>query len=216
MLRTGAAMIAMGAEIEQIGAGRWQVTGVGERGLSAPSAPLDFGNSGTGSRLIMGVIAGHAITAEMTGDASLCARPMNRILTPLRQMGVQDTAARDGRFPFALTGPGNLSAIDYAPPQASAQVKSAILLAGLRARGTTLIREAKPTRDHTERMLRGFGVEVLTQRTNGGRVISLEGGQALSAIQTGIPGDPSSAAFLLAAGLISPNGEVIDRKCDVE
>ena len=123
VLRTGAAMAALGATVTQTGPGQWQVTGTGERGLTSPAAPLDFGNSGTGSRLMMGLMAGYELSAELCGDASLSARPMNRILAPLRLMGLTDTAKPDGRLPFRLTGTRALKAITYAPPQASAQVK---------------------------------------------------------------------------------------------
>ncbi|MCA8903016.1 MAG: 3-phosphoshikimate 1-carboxyvinyltransferase [Hyphomonas sp.] len=209
VLRTGTAMAALGADVKRLGGGDWEVTGVGARGLSSPADVLDFGNSGTGSRLMMGVMAGHALTASLTGDKSLCSRPMNRILTPLRQMGLTDTAAPDGRLPFAITGSKTLKAITYAPPQASAQVKSAVLLAGLSANGTTIVEEAKPTRDHTERMLRGFGAEVGVERAAGQPVrISIRGGQRLHAIDADIPGDPSSAAFLVAAGILSSDGDV--------
>ena len=210
VVRTGQAMAAMGASVERLGDGHWRVIGVGAAGLSSPTGALDFGNSGTGSRLIMGVMAGHDLTVDIIGDASLSARPMNRILIPLRQMGASDTAGEDGRLPFTLTGSHKLQAITYAPPHASAQVKSAVLLAGLNASGTTIVEEAKPTRDHTERMLRGFGVDVTTKREAGGpRRVSLQGGQSLTASDTAIPGDPSSAAFLVAAGLISPKGNVV-------
>ena len=210
VLRTGAAMQALGATVARTGAGQWEVTGTGARGLTSPAAALDFGNSGTGSRLMMGLMAGYALTAELCGDASLSARPMNRILTPLRQMGLTDTAEPHGRLPFRLTGSAALQAITYAPPQASAQIKSAVMLAGLNAHGTTIVEEAKPTRDHTERMLRGFGAEVgVTRGAGQARTISLLGGQKLSGIEAAIPGDPSSAAFLIAAGLISPDGNVL-------
>ncbi|MCA8898905.1 MAG: 3-phosphoshikimate 1-carboxyvinyltransferase [Hyphomonas sp.] len=209
VLRTGAAMAALGAQVKQLGGGIWEVTGVGEKGLESPIDILDFGNSGTGSRLMMGVMAGHDLTASLTGDKSLCSRPMNRILTPLRQMGLIDTAGPDGRLPFSITGTRALQAIIYAPPQASAQVKSAVLLAGLSANGTTVVEEAKPTRDHTERMLRGFGAEVGVERRPGEPVrISIRGGQRLQAIEADIPGDPSSAAFLVAAGILSAHGDV--------
>ena len=209
VLRTGQAMAALGAEVKQLGGGDWEVTGVGAKGLSSPAGVLDFGNSGTGSRLMMGVMAGYDLTAELTGDTSLCSRPMNRILTPLRQMGLKDTAAPDGRLPFSITGSAALQAISYAPPQASAQVKSAVLLAGLNAVGTTMVEEAKPTRDHTERMLRGFGAEIGVKREPGEPVrISIRGGQRLSAIEADIPGDPSSAAFLVAAGILSAGSDV--------
>ncbi len=209
VLRTGQAMSALGADVKRLGGGAWEVTGVGAKGLSSPDGVLDFGNSGTGSRLMMGVMAGHDLTAELTGDKSLSSRPMNRILTPLRQMGLKDTAGPDGRLPFSLTGSKTLQAITYAPPQASAQVKSAVMLAGLSAVGTTIVEEAKPTRDHTERMLRGFGAEVGIERKPGEPTrISVPGGQVLRAIEAAIPGDPSSAAFLVAAGILSPASDV--------
>lgn len=208
--RTGEVMAALGAGVEQIGAGQWRVTGVGAKGLSEPSNALDFGNSGTGARLVMGVLAGFGFSSELRGDESLSARPMNRVLTPLRQMGITDTAGPNGTFPFSMTGSKQLKAIDYAPPIASAQVKSCIMLAGLNAQGTTIVREEKATRDHTERMLRGFGVDVKTERSEKGRIVSLAGGQALTAIETQIPGDPSSAAFLVAAALISGGDVGVD------
>ncbi|MDP1556919.1 MAG: 3-phosphoshikimate 1-carboxyvinyltransferase, partial [Hyphomonas sp.] len=153
VIRTGLAMAALGAEVACTGPGAWEVRGVGEAGLTSPKDVLDFGNSGTGSRLMMGVMAGFELTAALTGDASLSSRPMNRVLGPLREMGLRDTAGPDGRLPFSLTGSSALKGIRYTPPQASAQVKSAVLLAGLNALGTTTVVEAKATRDHTERML---------------------------------------------------------------
>ena len=209
VLRSGQVMAALGAHVESLGAGAWEVTGVGPTGLTSPAETLDFGNSGTGSRLMLGVMAGYPLTAELTGDESLCSRPMNRVLTPLREMGLTDTASADGRFPFSITGRADLSAISYAPPQASAQVKSAVLLAGLNASGTTTVIEAKATRDHTERMLRGFGARVDVTRDDTAQHISIAGGQGLSAIEAAIPGDPSSAAFLIAAGILSPDGDVM-------
>ncbi|MCI4645165.1 MAG: 3-phosphoshikimate 1-carboxyvinyltransferase [Hyphomonadaceae bacterium] len=210
VLRTGQAMAAMGAEVEQISPGHWRVMGVGKRGLKSPAAELDFGNSGTGSRLIMGVVAGYPITARFTGDASLKKRPMNRILNPLREMGFGDDAGPEGLLPFTLTGSGELKAMDYTLPMASAQVKSAVLLAGLNAKGTTIVHEPRATRDHTERMLRGFGAEVKVVTSPGGaRSIAIEGGQTLTALDASIPGDPSSAAFLATAALISPAGDVM-------
>jgi 3-phosphoshikimate 1-carboxyvinyltransferase len=209
VLRTGAAMAALGATVERTGAGTWTVTGVGGKGLSSPARPLDFGNSGTGSRLMMGVMAGYPVKASLIGDESLSKRPMNRVLKPLSEMGLVHTAGETGRLPFSLQGRRPLKPITYAPPQASAQVKSAILLAGLGAEGETIVREAKPTRDHTERMLRGFGVTVReTLVESGANEIALKGMQALHAIEAAIPGDPSSAAFLIAAGLLSPQGDV--------
>lgn len=210
VLRTVEAMRALGARADRLSPGHWQIEGVGEQGLKAPSDPLDFGNSGTGSRLVMGALAGFAIEAQFTGDASLCARPMNRILEPLRQMGIRDTADASGRLPFSIRGSGELSAISYALPVASAQVKSAVLLAGLHGDGVAQVTEPRPTRDHTERMLRGFGVEVCAAPGEGaGRNVSLAGGQRLLAQDTSIPGDPSSAAFLAAAAIISPHGDVM-------
>ncbi len=210
VLRTVDAMQALGAVTQQLGRGHWRIEGVGARGLRSPASRMDFGNSGTGSRLLMGAMAAFEIEAELTGDESLCARPMNRVLVPLRQMGLRDTADEGGRLPFSIRGSAELSAIDYTTPVASAQVKSAVLLAGLNAHGTTVLREARATRDHTERMLRGFGASVsATSEPDGGRVISIAGGQRLVAQETSIPGDPSSAAFLAAAAMISPDGDVM-------
>lgn len=208
VLRTGAAMRAMGAGVKQEGGGRWRVEGVGAGGLAAPAEALDFGNSGTGSRLIMGVVAGQGVTARFAGDESLSARPMNRILAPLRQMGLNDDAGEAGQLPFTLHA-SELDGIDYTLPMASAQVKSAVLLAGLGAQGTTVVREPKVTRDHTERMLKGFGVTLDISRAPELRTVAVAGGQQLRAIETAIPGDPSSAAFLVAAGLVSPDGNVL-------
>jgi 3-phosphoshikimate 1-carboxyvinyltransferase len=210
VIRTGLAMAAMGSEVACTGPGAWEVRGVGRKGLASPKDGLDFGNSGTGSRLMMGVMAGFDLTAELSGDASLSSRPMNRVLNPLREMGMKDTAGPDGRLPFALTGSSALKGIRYAPPQASAQVKSAVLLAGLNAAGTTTVVEAKATRDHTERMLQGFGAKLGFKVAPGGTAeISIEGKQPLFALDTAIPGDPSSAAFLIAAGILSPQGDVM-------
>lgn len=210
VIRTGRAMSALGAEVANTGPGAWEITGVGEQGLSSPAGELDFGNSGTGSRLMMGVMAGFELTAALTGDASLSSRPMNRVLRPLREMGLKDTAGPEGRLPFTLTGSSELKAIRYAPPQASAQVKSAVLLAGLNAVGTTAVVEARATRDHTERMLQGFGVKLgFTTAPGGATEISIEGKQPLFALDAAIPGDPSSAAFLIAAGILSRQGDVL-------
>lgn len=208
VLGTLAACRACGADVETLGTGHYRVRGVGAAGLSQPSGALDFGNSGTGVRLMMGVVAGHPVTAEFIGDASLSSRPMGRVLDPLVQMGAK-AQSNGGKLPVRLTG-GALHAIDYAPPVASAQVKSALLLAALRAEGTTRITEVKPTRDHTETMLNGFGVRVVRSRTPQGlSVVNLTGGQHLIATDVSVPGDPSSAAFAIAAALISPKGEVI-------
>lgn len=209
VLRTGAAMNALGAEVRQVAPGHWRVAGVGTRGLSS-AGTLDFGNSGTGSRLIMGVVTPYSVMAGFDGDASLRRRPMNRVLEPLRQMGLRDSAGPDGLLPFTLWCGDSVHGIDYAPGVASAQVKSAILLAGLNAQGVTRVSEARKTRDHTEKMLRGFGASLRQSPTaGGGQVIEISGGQLLHAVSGAVPGDPSSAAFLAAAAIISPKGEVL-------
>ena len=208
VIRTGQAMAALGANVAQLSERVWQVEGVGEAGLTSPAKPLDFGNSGTGSRLMMGVMAGYELTASLIGDASLSSRPMKRITAPVSQMGARFETSQGDRLPLTLHGTSSLQAIDYAPPHASAQVKSAILLAGLRAEGITRVREARMTRDHTERMLAGFGAELSITREAGVRTVAIAGGQSLQARDTSVPGDPSSAAFLIAAALISPKGDV--------
>lgn len=208
VLNTAKAVKALGAGVARTGQGAWTVEGVGPRGFASPASDLDFGNSGTGARLMMGLVAGHDVTATFTGDASLSSRPMERVLKPLREMGLRAETAAGGRLPAVLTG-GRLKAIRYAPPEASAQVKSAIMLAGLRADGVTVVEEKEATRDHTERMLRAFGVEVdVAERAEGGPVVSVQGGQALRAIKgASVAGDPSSAAFAIAMALIAGEGE---------
>jgi 3-phosphoshikimate 1-carboxyvinyltransferase len=209
VLNTGKAVAALGARVERLGRGEWRVEGVGAAGFRSPAGDLDFGNSGTGARLMMGLVGGHAVKARFIGDASLSSRPMERVLKPLRLMGVAAETAEGGRLPVVLTG-GGLKAIRYAPPEASAQVKSAVLLAGLRAEGVTVVEEREATRDHTERMLGAFGVTVdVAPRDGAGPVVSIRGGQALTAVaQASVAGDPSSAAFALAAALIAGEGEV--------
>lgn len=209
VLNTGRVMAALGADVERVGDGAWQVKGVGEAGLQSPSVDLDFGNSGTGSRLMMGVVAGYPITARFIGDESLSGRPMGRVLDPLSEMGISYDAADGKRLPLVLTGKRDLNAITYTPPHASAQVKSCILLAGLNAQGVTEVREPRITRDHSERMLRGFGAEVLSTNDGDANLVSIQGGQSLEAQETIVPGDPSSAAFLAAAAMISPRGGVV-------
>jgi 3-phosphoshikimate 1-carboxyvinyltransferase len=168
---------------------------------------IDCGNAGTGVRLIMGAAAGFDFTATFTGDASLRKRPMGRVLEPLKAMGAHYHAAEGGRLPLTLTG-GNLRAIDYRLPMASAQVKSAVLLAGLQAHGQVTVIEPQATRDHTERMFRAFGVKIDVLDTPEGRVIRMAGGQPLSGTSVFVPGDPSSAAFPLVAALITPGSSV--------
>ena len=207
VLDTARAVAALGAGVERMAPGDWRVTGVGPAGFRSPKDDLDFGNSGTGVRLMMGLIGGHDVSVRCIGDASLSSRPMERVLKPLREMGVRAQTAPGGKLPVHLEG-GNLKAIRYAPPEASAQVKSAVLLAGLRASGTTIVEEREATRDHTERMLRAFGVSVtIESRATGGPIVSLAGGQKLTGIDAAVAGDPSSAAFAIAAGLIAPEGE---------
>ncbi|MEL6665199.1 MAG: 3-phosphoshikimate 1-carboxyvinyltransferase, partial [Pseudomonadota bacterium] len=209
VLNTGRVMAALGADVERLGEGAWRVTGVGERGLQSPKIDLDFGNSGTGSRLMMGVVAGYPIEARFIGDESLSGRPMGRVLDPLTEMGVTYEASEGKRLPLTLKGRSDLSAMSYEPPHASAQVKSCILFAGLNAEGETQVRESRITRDHSERMLRGFGAEVRSQRDSAANLVSIRGGQTLIAQETIVPGDPSSAAFLAAAAMISQRGGVV-------
>jgi 3-phosphoshikimate 1-carboxyvinyltransferase len=203
--RTAAAMAAFGAHVERQGEGRWRVTGRG--GFAEPGDVIDCGNAGTGVRLIMGAAAGFDLSAGFTGDASLRGRPMNRVLTPLGQMGARWLAREGGRLPLTLHG-GGLAAIDYRLPVPSAQVKSAVLLAGLNADGQTRIVEPEPTRDHTERMLRAFGARVEVEDTSEGRDVRLDGGQRLEGARIRVAGDPSSSAFPLVAALITPGSAV--------
>lgn len=207
VMSTAAAMRAMGATIMRDDTGMWHVTGVGARGLQAPAHTLDMGNSGTSARLLSGIVAGYDIQVSMTGDASLQKRPMKRVIEPLSQMGARFDAAEGGRMPLVIHG-GHLQGIDYDVPVASAQVKSAILLAGLKANGTTRVREPVQSRDHTERMLAAFGGQC-TVGADGW--MSVQGGQMLTAPADviAIPGDPSSAAFLIVAALLVPDSHVL-------
>lgn len=207
ILATAAAMRAFGATVtrEDGHDGRWTIEGVGTDGLRSPAAPVDCGNAGTGVRLIMGAAAGHAVAATFTGDTSLRSRPMNRVLDPLRLMGVEAEAQEGGRLPCTIRSDGRLQAIDFSPPKASAQVKSAILLAGLRADGTTTVRERHPTRDHSETMFEAFGVPV----TRAGSAVSITGPAHLRGTHVDVPGDPSSAAFGVVAGLIVPGSNIV-------
>ncbi len=207
VINTARAVAALGAEVARTGPGAWTVKGVGASGFRAPAGDLDFGNSGTGARLMMGLVGGHDVSARFVGDASLSSRPMERVLKPLRLMGVVADTSPGGRLPARISG-GRLKAVAYAPPEPSAQVKSAILLAGLRADGVTIVEEREATRDHTERMLRAFGVDVQVEaRAGAAPVVSVRGGQMLKGMQAAVAGDPSSAAFAIAAGLAA-DGEV--------
>lgn len=207
VLNTAKAVTALGAPAVKTG-DIWVVTGRGTNGLAQPDGPLDFGNAGTGTRLMMGIIAGHDITVEMTGDASLSRRPMRRVLDPLKRMGLEVTPEGKETLPLTIRGSGRLLPIEYTLPVASAQVKSAILLAGLNAAGATTVIEKEPTRDHTERMARAFGAEVVTEVKDGATRITVTGEAELTGRDVTVPGDPSSAAFLVAAALIVPGSDV--------
>ena len=204
-LATVAAFRAMGVEIEGPERGCLTIHGVGLQGLTAPQAPLDMGNSGTSIRLLSGILAGQSFATTLTGDISLQKRPMGRVINPLTQMGAVIHSAEEGRPPLQIEGDHALRGIHYDLPMASAQVKSCVLLAGLFAQGRTSVTEPAPTRDHTERMLRGFGYNV--QRENG--VISLEGGGELTATDIDIPADISSAAFFLVGASICPGADLL-------
>lgn len=209
VLRTAAAMRALGATVEQIGPGAWRVAGRGVGGLVEPADVLDMGNSGTAARLLLGLLSGHPIFAVMTGDASLRRRPMKRVTDPLAATGAQFWTREGGRLPLAVRGATDPLPIDYVLPVASAQVKSACLLAGLCAPGTTQVVEPEPTRDHTENMLRHFGATVSVEDTAEGRVVRLEGQPELVAAPVQVPGDPSSAAFPIVAALLVPGSRVV-------
>jgi 3-phosphoshikimate 1-carboxyvinyltransferase len=208
VLNTAAAMRAFGAKVERMDDGSWQVSGCGVGGLSQPAGPLDFGNAGTGTRLIMGVIAGHDMTVKLVGDASLSRRPMGRVLDPLKAMGLEVLEGERETLPLTIRGSGSLVPIEYKLPVPSAQVKSAILIAGLMARGETTVLEAEATRDHTERMLRYLGADVSTKTRGDMTAITVHGDAELQGRDIVVPGDPSSAAFLVAAAVIVPGSEV--------
>lgn len=208
VLCTAAAMRAMGAGVERLGPGQWRVEGRGSQGLEEPGDVLDFGNSGTGARLAMGVVAGLPIAATFTGDASLRRRPMGRVLAPLREMGAQALARGGDRLPLTLRGADPANPVTYRLPVPSAQVKSAVLLAGLGAPGTTRVLEPEPTRDHTERMLAHLGAAPEIGEEGGVRVVAVEGGRPLKAAPVRVPGDPSSAAFPLVAALLVPGSKL--------
>ena len=211
VINTGKAMRALGATVERTGEGAWRVLGVGTGGLAQPQAALDFGNSGTGSRLLMGAVAGCPITVVFDGDASLRTRPMRRILDPLELMGARTIdQAEGGRLPLTLQGARYPIPIEYEAPVPSAQLKSAVLLAGLNAPGATTVIEKEATRDHTEKLLKHFGASVrISSSGANGRRITLEGQPELEAAPVAVPADPSSAAFPLVAALIVPGSEVI-------
>ncbi|THD35285.1 MAG: 3-phosphoshikimate 1-carboxyvinyltransferase [Sphingomonas sp.] len=208
VLATAAAMRAMGATIERGDDGVWRVWGVGVGGLLQPAGALDMGNSGTSTRLLAGLVASHPITATFVGDASLSRRPMGRVIEPLSLMGADINASPGGRLPMMVRGMSPAVPIEYTLPVASAQVKSAVLLAGLNTPGVTRVIEPVLTRDHSERMLAGFGTTLIIESTNRGRIISITGEAELKPQNIVVPGDPSSAAFWAVAASIVPGSEV--------
>lgn len=208
VLATAQAVEMLGAQVVRDGAA-WIVRGRGIGGLTAPDAPLDFGNSGTGARLMMGVVAGHPIEARFTGDASLCRRPMGRVLKPLRMMGLGVAEGDSDTLPLTLIGSGELVPMRYVLPVPSAQVKSAVLIAGLAALGETTVVEAEATRDHTEKMLTYLGATITIEETAEGRAITLKGQPLLEGRPIRVPADPSSSAFLAAAALICPGSDIV-------
>lgn len=209
VMRTAEAIRRLGGDAIRLGAGEWRVQGVGIGGLRAPDDILYMGNSGTSARLLVGLVGGHPVTAAFSGDASLNRRPMARIVEPLSRMGVQFAGREGHRLPMTVTGADPVMPVEYQLPVASAQTKSAILLAGLNSRGETIVIEPEPTRDHTEIMLRHMGAEIsVDDLPGGGRRITLQGQPELHPTVFQVPGDPSSAAFLLVAALITPGSQV--------
>ena len=209
VLDTARAMRAFGATVTDHGSGTWSVQGVGVGGFAEPETVIDCGNSGTGVRLIMGAMATSPISATFTGDASLNGRPMARVTDPLALFGSQTVGRKGGRLPMTLVGAADPVPVHYVVPVPSAQVKSAVLLAGLNAPGQTVVVEAEATRDHTERMLAGFGAQISVEDSDAGRVISLTGQPELQAQHIEVPRDPSSAAFPVCAALIVPGSDVL-------
>ncbi|MGL4309314.1 MAG: 3-phosphoshikimate 1-carboxyvinyltransferase [Paracoccaceae bacterium] len=209
VLDTGRAMQAFGAEVIQHGPGAWSVHGVGVGGFSEPAQVIDCGNSGTGVRLIMGCMATSPITATFTGDASLRKRPMGRVTDPLALFGARAYGRQGGRLPMTVVGAAEPMPVRYTVPMPSAQVKSAVLLAGLNAPGETVVIEKEPTRDHSERMLAGFGARIVTEVAKEGRIITLTGRPDLRAQTVAVPRDPSSAAFPVCAALIVDGSDIM-------
>ena len=209
ILATISAMQAFGVEIEKKADNKWHINGLGVGGLDEPKKVLDLGNSGTGVRLLLGVAAGNPITSFFSGDESLSSRPMARVLKPLEMMGASFTSRIGGLLPISCTGPQTLQPIDYSLPVASAQVKSAILLAGLNTPGKTIVREPTPTRDHTERMLKQFGSEISIETDDESQnIITLKGESELTGQDIVVPGDPSSAAFPMVAGILAEDSRI--------
>ena len=208
VLRTAAAMRALGAEVEQTRPGAWRVAGRGVGGLTEPDDVLDMGNSGTAARLLTGILASHPIFSVMTGDASLRRRPMRRVTDPLALCGARFAGREGGRLPIAIEGARDALPLEYRVPVPSAQVKSALLLCGLNAPGITRIEEPEATRDHSENMLRHFGADITVEEAGRTRIISLRGQPELRAADIVVPGDFSSAAFLIVAALLVPGSEL--------
>jgi 3-phosphoshikimate 1-carboxyvinyltransferase len=209
VLNTARAMQSLGAQVERTARGRWRVSGVGVGGFAEPVGDLDFGNSGTGVRLAMGLIASTPIRTRMVGDVSLSRRPMERVMAPLRKIGAKFEAQDGGRLPLVVLGARYAVPIRYELPVPSAQVKSAVLLAGLNAPGCTTVIEPVATRDHTERMLRAFGAKIRIEEVESAKYITVSGHHELRAQEIAIPADPSSAAFPMVAALITEGSEVI-------
>jgi 3-phosphoshikimate 1-carboxyvinyltransferase len=211
VLHTAQVMGALGAKVERTPDGIWHVHGVGVGGFAQPAGPLDFGNSGTGCRLVIGAVAGCGITATFDGDASLRSRPMRRVLTPLEQMGARVVSSADGdRLPLTLKGATDALPITYESPVPSAQLKSAVLLAGLAAPGETTVIEAEATRDHTERMMKHFGAKIVSKpHGQHGRRIVLQGQPELEPANVVVPADPSSAAFPMVGALVTPGSDLV-------
>lgn len=209
ILSTAVAMQDFGAKVERQKDGSWTIIGCGPEGFNSPAGNVDCGNAGTGVRLIMGAASGYALTVTFTGDASLSSRPMGRVLNPLSEMGVTYKAQEGGRLPATLTSSGELTPLDYTPPHASAQVKSAILLAGLNTNGITTVNEPTLSRDHTENMLKAFGADITVKPNGQGQKVSVKGPVTLKAVNVNVPGDPSSAAFPIVAALTTPGSDII-------
>ncbi|GAA3867798.1 3-phosphoshikimate 1-carboxyvinyltransferase [Celeribacter arenosi] len=208
VLDTAKAMQSLGAAISREGTGEWRVNGVGVGGFSEPEDVIDCGNSGTGVRLIMGAVATHDFATTFTGDASLRKRPMGRVTDPLALFGARSVGRSQGRLPLTLIGAAEPVPVTYTTPVPSAQVKSAVLLAGLTAPGKTVVIEKEATRDHTERMLKGFGADITTEKTAEGYKITLTGQPELKPQDVAVPRDPSSAAFPVCAALIVEGSEI--------
>ncbi len=209
VIATANAMRQLGASIERDDDGTWRISGIGVGSLLEPAQALDMGNSGTSTRLLMGILASHGISAAFTGDASLSGRPMGRVITPLGQMGAQFEASSGSTLPLMMRGAQPAMPITYRLPVASAQVKSAVLLAGLNTPGITTVIEPVPTRDHTERMLTGFGATLEVEHADGERVIRVHGEADLKPQHVIVPGDPSSAAFFMVAALLVEGSDLV-------